>query len=109
MPRRIQPQVIIPSQISTLVQPGGTGRSEVEVHVGVVFLPSAHAWSLVHRQAVQDDVDGCPSLAPHGVVEEVDELGAGVARGAAGEHLATGRSLARLDLIRTDESMCHFL
>src|SRR5215211_4250524 len=73
------------------VHPGPVGRREVEVEAAVAQQPAVHGGGLVGGQVVQDDVhvevgrDGAVDL-----VQEGDEVGAGVAGTDVGDDLAGG-------------------
>ena len=72
-----------------LVEPGGIGGREVQVHVGVVGQELRNALGLMRRKIVDDDVDfTTPAFERDELSQEGDELFSGVAGGGLTEDLA---------------------
>jgi hypothetical protein len=46
----------------------------------VLLLPGTHEWSFVHGQVVQDDMNDFSPMSANGLVQEFNELSAGVPR-----------------------------
>ena len=72
-----------------LIEPGGIGRSEVQLHVRMLGEERLDLVSLVRREIVRDHVDLLAArLIEHDVGEKGHELGRGMAGGGLAQHLA---------------------
>src|SRR5580765_7128964 len=56
-----------------LIEPGGSGRSEVEMHIRVTLEPAV-VFGLVGVEVVEDDVDGGVRVASDDIVHEIEEF-----------------------------------
>lgn len=72
------------------VQPGGTGRGEMEMNTGMAFLPRSNFRSLVCRGVVENDVQIALAVATGKNLEEPEEVGAGVPVSALSNNLPGG-------------------
>ncbi len=75
-----------------LVEPGGVGRREVQLHIRMGLQEGVDVFGLMRGEIVEDDVDrDVTPLMGHDVGQEGDELGRRVPFGGASEHLAGAR------------------
>ena len=81
-----------------LVQPGGVGRREVQLHMRMGMQEGLDMGGLVRREIVEDHVNLLAAwLMRHDVGEERDELSGGMACGRSPEHLTGLRVECRVE------------
>ena len=76
-----------------LIEPGSTGRREVEMYVGMTLEPAV-VFRLMGVEIVEDDMDGCIRISGGDLIHEVEELDASTAA-LVGSHDFTGRHFER--------------
>ena len=76
-----------------LIEPGGVGRGEVEMHIGVTLEPAV-VLRLVGAKIIEDNMDGSMGIGSDDRVHEVKELDAPAAA-LVGGHDFTGRHFER--------------
>src|SRR5271166_5211122 len=72
-----------------LIEPGGSCRGEVEMHVGVTLEPAV-VFGLVGVEVVEDHMDCGVRVASDDIVHEVEKLDASAALLVGGRDLAGG-------------------
>src|ERR1700747_853485 len=72
-----------------LVEPGSVSRGEMKRHLGMLFGPGLNDRSFVHREVIQDHMDGLAPPHGYGFIQETYELLAGVAWHASSYHFPT--------------------
>src|SRR5215470_3726686 len=72
-----------------LVEPGGAGRREVEVHLGMTLEPAV-ALGLMGAEIIENDVEVLAWVGGDDAVHEVEELDAPATLFVGGDHLASG-------------------